>query len=39
MDPGCIFGLEYQPPNVRDDPVAQLHIENCADCQEQVALV
>ena len=39
MELTCKFGLEYQPLGETADPVAEEHVRNCADCQEQVTLV
>ena len=39
MEPSCKFGLEYQPLGTRVDPVVRQHIQNCRDCQGEVALI
>lgn len=38
MDLACKFAQEYLPIK-SDDPVAIIHVENCPDCQEQVAVL
>lgn len=39
MDIGCKFGQEYLPIEDQPDPVVQTHVENCKDCQREVALL
>lgn len=39
MDLTCRFGLQYRPVRGESDPVAELHVRNCPDCQEQTVLV
>ena len=38
MDLTCRFGLQYRPSR-ETDPVAEMHLRNCPDCQEQTFLV
>jgi hypothetical protein len=39
MDQTCKFGQEYLPLRDGRDPVLELHLENCPDCQDQVTVV
>ncbi|HEX2022602.1 MAG TPA: hypothetical protein VHH36_07805 [Candidatus Thermoplasmatota archaeon] len=35
MDPTCRFAQEYLPTAAERDPVLDLHVSHCPDCQEQ----
>jgi hypothetical protein len=39
MDTTCKFGQEYLPLGNRRDPILEIHIENCPDCQDQVTVL
>jgi len=39
MEPSCKFGLSYTPLGKTVDPVVRQHVQNCPDCQQEVALV
>lgn len=36
MEPVCRFPMEYTPTGKGHDPVLELHLRNCADCQGEV---
>ena len=36
MEPVCRFPVEYAPNGKGHDPVLELHLRNCADCQGEV---
>ena len=36
MEPVCRFPIEYTPAGKAHDPVLELHLRNCQDCQEEV---
>lgn len=36
MDLTCRFPMEYAPPGKANDPVLDLHLQNCPDCQAEV---
>lgn len=35
MDLTCKFAQEYLPTPGRADPIAEIHVENCPDCQAE----
>jgi hypothetical protein len=39
MDAPCRFGLDYRPGKEEPDPVLELHLQNCEDCQGQIFVV
>lgn len=40
MEPACKFGVEYLPIDDVPDPVVQMHVQNCPDCnQGEVAVL
>lgn len=36
MEPTCRFPQEYAPIGKAHDPVLELHLRNCQDCQGEV---
>ena len=36
MEPVCRFPMEYAPSGKGPDPVLELHLRNCSDCQGEV---
>ena len=39
MHTSCRFPLDYVPPGKAHDPVLDLHLRNCKDCQAEVFVV
>ena len=39
METTCRFGIEYIPSKTRRDPVLELHLRNCTDCQAEVLVL
>lgn len=39
MDLTCRFGIQYRPAREERDTIAELHVRNCPDCQEQTMLL
>lgn len=39
MHTSCRFPLDYTPPGKAHDPVLEIHLRNCKDCQAEVFVV